>query len=54
MYKQLARKEVFPVVAWLQISELQAVISQLSNVLDRSLFPGGVFRIKTLLQLYDS
>ena len=44
MYKQLARKEVF---AWLQISELQAVISQLSNVLDQSLFPGGVFRIKT-------
>ena len=47
MYKQLARKEVFPVVAWLHISELQAVISQLSNVLDRSLFPGGVFRVKT-------
>ena len=44
MYKQLTRKEVFD---WLQISELQAVISQLSNVLDRSLFPGGVFRIKT-------
>ena len=44
MYKQLDRKEVF---AWLQISELQAVISQLLNVLDRSLFPGGVFRIKT-------
>ena len=53
-YKQLARKEVFPIVAWLQISELQAVISQLSNVLDRSLFPGGVFRIKTQLQLHDS
>ena len=47
MYKQLARKEVFPVVAWLQISELEIVISQLSNVLDRSLFPGGVFRIET-------
>ena len=35
IYKQLVRKEVFPVV---QISELQTVISQLSNVLDRSLF----------------
>ena len=35
IYKQLVRKEVFPVVAW---NKLQAVISQLSNVLDRSLF----------------